>query len=318
MRTVIIGGCGHYGFATEEVKKDPSLTVCAMAQGPHKEDMSGVIRACEGAGQQPKVYENYLDMLDTEKPELAVVDPFFCDNARVSIECLKRGIHVFSEKPLATKIGELDELESVYRASGCALQGMFNLRCCGWFNTVKKAVDEGKIGVVRTVQGRKSYKLGKRSETYLKMETFGGILPWVGIHAIDWVLTIGGKCLSAYGLQDAGYNNGNGECETASAAIFRLENGVIGSVTADFYRPDGAPRHDDDRLLVTGTGGFIEALNGKVYIEDSGPRRELELVEGKNCLRVMLDAIGTDEADRLARAAFDSTRAALRARDGVN
>ncbi len=315
MKTVIIGGCGHYGFATEEIKKDPSLTVCAMAPGPHPENMKNVLSACDNAGSQPKLYENYLEMLDKEKPQLAVVNPFFCDNARVSIECLKRGIHVFSEKPLATKIGELDELESVYRASGCALQGMFNLRCCGWFNTVKKAVDEGRIGVVRTVQGRKSYKLGKRSETYLKMETFGGILPWVGIHAIDWVLTIGGKCIQAVGFQDAGYNNGNGECETASAAIFRLENGAIGSVTADFYRPDGASRHDDDRLLVTGTKGFIEALNGKVYIEDSEPRRELELEKGENCLRLMLNAIGTEEADRLAQAAFDSTRAALMARD---
>lgn len=315
MKTVIIGGCGHYGFAIAEVKKDPSLTVTAVAGGPHKEDMSNVLKACADAGQQPKLYDDYLALLDSERPELAVVNPFFCDNARVSIECLKRGIHVFTEKPLATSLDDLDELESVYATSGCALQGMFNLRCCGWFNTVKKAVDEGRIGMVRAVHGRKSYKLGKRSETYLKAETFGGILPWVGIHAIDWVLTIGGRCLAAYGLQDAGYNNGNGECETASAALLQLENGVIGSVTADFYRPDGVERHDDDRLMVTGTKGFIEALNGRVYIEDAEPRRELPLEEGQNCLRLMLDAIGTENS--LARAAFASTRAALTARDSL-
>ncbi|MBR3503878.1 MAG: hypothetical protein IKO07_06490 [Clostridia bacterium] len=89
---------------------------------------------------------------------------------------------------------------------------------------------------------------------------------------------------------------------------------MIATVTADFLRPDGAPRHDDDRLRVTGTRGMLEALNGRVFLENEAPRRELPLLEEKNCFLEMLDAIGTPAVEKLALDAMEVSRVALLAR----
>ena len=315
MNIAIIGSSGHYAFALRALALRPDIRLVAVAPGSHSEDMSSVLAAAEKAGAHPALYGDWRAMLDAERLELAVVNPWFCEAAEVSMACLERGLHVFSEKPLATTFEQLDALETAWRASGRALHGMFNLRCCAWFNTVKKAVSDGLVGEVRQVHGQKSYKLGRRSELYFRRDTYGGIIPWVAIHALDWVTQLGGACQWIAGVQNSQCNRGHGELEVTSALMLQMENGVIGTVTADFLRPDGAPRHDDDRLRVTGTRGMLEALNGRVFLENEEPRRELPLEKEDNCLLVMLDALGTPQADRLAHDALAVTRAALLARE---
>ncbi|MBQ8954631.1 MAG: Gfo/Idh/MocA family oxidoreductase [Clostridia bacterium] len=314
MNIAIIGCSGHYGFAVEALSLRSGLTLAAVAPGSPAEDMSGLLAAAEKAGAHPAVYADWRAMLAREPLDIVAVNPWFCDTADVSIACLRRGLHVFSEKPLATTLPKLEELTAAWRDSGKALAGMFNLRYCAWFRTLRQAIDDGLIGEVRQLHGQKSYKLGRRSELYFHRETYGGIIPWVGIHALDWVLQLGGRCEWVSAVQDSHGNRGHGELEMSSALLARMENGVIGTVTADFLRPDGAPRHDDDRLRVTGTRGMLEALNGRVFLENEEPRRELPLIQGKNCFLAMLDAIGTPEAEQLALSALEVSRVALLAR----
>ena len=314
MNIAIIGGAGHYPFALEALAMRPGLQLCAVAPAERDEDISGLLAACRECGLAPQIHADARALLDAHPEiELAAVNPWFSRAADVSIACLRRGIHVFSEKPLATALDRLDELERVWRASGCALGGMFNLRYCGWFKTVRRAIAEGKIGTVRQIQGRKSYKLGNRPEFYRHRETFGGIIPWVGIHALDWATQLGGACASVSALKNAGYNPGHGDMEMNSAVLMELQNGVIATVTADFLRPDGAPRHDDDRLRVTGTAGTLYAYDGQVWLEDATGRRSLPIEPGDNCLITLLDAIGTPAAAERAQTDLDVTRTALRA-----
>ena len=314
MNIAIIGSSGHFAFATRALPLRQGLTLRAAAPGSPAESMDPVLSAASQAGQSPTLYHDWRAMLDRERIDVVAVNPWFCDAADVSIACLRRGIHVFSEKPLATTLGKLDELERAWRDSGKALAGMFNLRCCAWFRTVRQAIDDGLIGEVRQLHGQKSYKLGRRGELYRRRETYGGTIPWVAIHALDWVLQLGGRCEWVAGVQDSRCNRGHGELEMTSALLAGLENGVIGTVTADFLRPDGAPRHDDDRLRVTGTRGMLEALNGRVFLENEEPRRELPLLEEKNCFLEMLDAIGTPKEEKLALDALEVSRVALLAR----
>ena len=315
MNIAIIGGSGHYHFALEALALRPDLKLCAIAPAEKDEDISGLIAACKARALTPHCYESADELLNSQRDiELAAVNPWFSRTADVSIACLKRGIHVFSEKPLATGMAKLSELENTWRASGCALGGMFNLRYCGWFRTVRRAIDEGRIGVIRQIQGRKSYRLGQRPEFYRHIETFGGIIPWVGIHAIDWATQLGGACERVWALTNADYNRGYGDLEMTSAVLMALENGVIATVTADFLRPDGSLRHDDDRLRVTGTTGTLYARDGQVLLEDATGRCELPLEKDEHCLLNLMGAIGTPEATRRTEMDLTVTRTALRAK----
>ena len=318
MRLAIIGVTGHVEYAMRTLQMRKELELVCVAPGNAEENVPAFMEAAAKRGYCPRAYDSWREMLDREKVDVVSIAPWFCYAADISMECLKRGIHVYSEKPLATTLDKLDELTEVWEKSGCSLDGMFGLRHTPWFLAVRKAVEAGEIGQVRQIHGQKSYKMGRRSPLYYKQALYGGILPWVGIHAMDWVTQIGGSCRWVQGMHSRQENRGHGELEVSSAALMELENGVIATVTADFFRPDGSARHDDDRLRVTGTKGMIEAYDGRVYLENEQPKRELVLPEAPAPMAEFLDSIGTERAKELARMALGVTRAAIMARESAD
>ncbi|NLG25186.1 MAG: Gfo/Idh/MocA family oxidoreductase [Clostridiales bacterium] len=314
MELLMIGGSGHFGYALEGAQARGDVRIAAMAPGTDGEDLSALEDALAACGMAPRVYQSAQAMLSAERADVAVINPWYCDNARWAIECLRRGLHVYSEKPLATEVRQLNALDAAWRASGRALGGMFDLRCAPWFRAIESAVAAGAIGAVRMIHGRKSYKLGERGPLYRRRDRYGGMLPWVGVHAIDLILALGGPCDGVMAAQSDRGNRGHGELEMSAATILRLSGGAIGTVTADYLRPGGAPRHDDDRLMVTGDLGFLEAADGVAYIEDAGPRRPLPLPDRQPPLLRFLNAIGTPDAADQAEQALAASRAALAAR----
>lgn len=318
MRLAVIGVTGHVEYAVKTLQMRNDLELVSVAAGNPEEQTDSFCQSVRQRGMQPKVYEDWRAMLDRENIDVVSVAPWFCFCADIAVECLKRGIHVYSEKPLATTLEKLDELTAAWEQSGCALDGMFGLRYTPWFLAVRAAVEAGEIGQVRQIHGQKSYKLGRRSPLYHKQALYGGILPWVGIHAMDWATQLGGECTGVYGMHSRQENRDHGELEVSSAALMALQNGVIATVTADFFRPSGSARHDDDRLRVTGTKGMIEAFDGRVFLENDQPKRELILPEAPAPMADFLDSIGTERSGELTRMALSVTRAALTARESAD
>ncbi len=309
MKYVIIGNTGHYHQVLEAMQAGQVGAPCAVAAGSAKESLGELAEKC-GC----RLYDDWRRMLDEETPELAVVNPWFADTVGITMECLKRGIHVYSEKPLASDMQELEALRRVFEESPAALGCMLNLNCCAWYKALAGAIQKGEIGEVRLIHGQKSYRMGQRGEAYHSRETYCGTIPWIGIHAVDWVLRLGGKCEWVAATHTTAANRGNGDMESAGAVLLQMENGVIGTVDCDYLRPTGSARHDDDRLRVTGTRGMLEAIDGRVYLENENQRRELALPEGENPFVRFVNAIGTPLADELAREAFEDSRISLLAR----
>jgi predicted dehydrogenase len=312
MKIAIIGAAGHHHLALDAMEKCPDIALVGVAPGCPGEDISALAKA--GA----PMFEDYRSLIVGQNPDVAVVNPWFADAAGVSVECLKRGVHVYSEKPLATTREGLRALEDAWRASGRALGGMFNYRYAPWFWAMKAAVDAGEIGTVRMAHGQKSYRLGVRPEFYKKRALMGGIIPWVAIHAIDWVLAFLGNCEWVSATHSAAFNRGNGELEVTSALLMGMEEGGIGTVTADFLRPDGSARHDDDRLRLTGTKGMIEVADGRVFLENDAPRRELTLPPPESAFLGFLAAAESGTAEQFALPALAATRVSLAARDSAD
>ncbi|MBO4367356.1 MAG: Gfo/Idh/MocA family oxidoreductase [Clostridia bacterium] len=314
MRTAIIGASGHYPYAVRGAsKRREQMEICAVAAGTKGEDLTGLISSCEEAGFRPAVYDDWRELLEEVKPDVCAVNPWFCDSAEISIYALERGIHVYSEKPLACDEGTLDRLYGAYQSSGAELAGMFDGRHTPWLRTVKDAVDRGEIGEIRLLHGRKSYKMGKRGPVYEKTATYGGMLGWIAIHPMSWFdYLLERDPEKAVGMTDASFNNGTGEMETAGTMLISYPGGVLASINADFFRPEAGLRHDDDRIMVTGTKGFIETKDGNVWLENDKPRRKLDLLPGEDPFLYFIDSIGTEKAKELAKTAFAVTRCAVR------
>lgn len=323
MNVVFIGSSGHVNYAFEAVKADPSLVVTGVAPGPTGGESAGRLQEMAAqVGQTPAVFSDYRRMLDELTPDVAVVAPWFCDNAAVAAEALRRGVAAYVEKPLSTTWEGLAALADAQEKTGAALTGMFGIRYEPWFLAAHQAAREGLLGDIRLLQGQKSYKMGTRGPLYLARETYGGTIPWVACHAVDWVRWLSGReFVSVAASHSTAANGGNGDMEATSAMLFTLTDGVIATVTADYLRPAAAARHDDDRVRVTGTAGTLEVVNRQVIYEPfAGERRTLpqppagqpfldfvgSLRGGAPCLVSAKDALAVTAAVLKARDAADA------------
>ena len=309
MNICIIGGSGHWSYALRQLKEH---RVVGIAPGFEGEDMNGVASALAAEGIAAPVFEDY-HLLLSAGTEVAIVNTRFDQNAPVTIQCLERDIFVFSEKPLALDEETLNRVEKAQQASRAFVCAMFGIRFEPWFLCVKEAVK--KIGRITMVNAQKSYKLGVRPDFYKKRATFGGLIPWVAIHAIDWIAA---ACeldfVSVSAVSSRACNGEYDELETAALCMFELENGAMASVNADYFRPSAAPTHDDDRLRIVGSEGVVEYREGTVVLLDKNGRQELTLPEAHDIFALFLRRIEGEDAGVAPEEGFRVTRLALAAR----
>jgi predicted dehydrogenase len=183
-------------------------------------------------------------------------------------------------------------------------------------------VRDGAIGTVRLINAQKSYRLGRRDAYYRDRATYGGTIPWVGVHAFDWIYWYSGQAFTCvYATHSTQSNQGNGDMEVSALCHFTLAGEVFASASLDFLRPSTAPTHGDDRVRVMGTDGAIEVRGGKVYLINAETEGEAELpiacdrqifqdfvehIEGKTtAILTPEDVFAVTEACLLARQSAD-------------
>ena len=321
MRVGIIGSTGHVDYVLEDVGKT-GVDIVGVAPGSQGESMDGLYEKVKSLNPKAAIYQDFRQMLDQLKPDVAVVACRFSDHASVTIEALCRGINVFTEKPIATTLADLDCLWKAYLEADVHLAAMFGIRYHPWFLTAWNEVRHGAIGEVRLITAQKSYKLGQRDEFYTNRKTYGGTIPWVGIHAIDWVHWFSGeRFLSVFASHSSLRNRGHGELEVTASCHFNLTNEVIASVSIDYLRPETACSHDDDRIRVVGTEGVIQVRNGNAYLlnADSDGTNSLPLLPGRGIFSDFVAQIrGEGQCLVSAEDSFYATRAALLARQSAD
>lgn len=316
-----VGITGHY----EYIRKNNSglcVKLCAVAPGNSEEDVSPILS--EEIGEGARIYADWREMIDTENPNVLIVNSYMDLNAPISIYALERGIHVFCEKPVATTFADLSLLESAYKKANekkkTCFCGMFGILDHEAFVLADEICKSGAIGDIRLVNAQKSYRLGKREPFYSVRERLGGMIPWVAIHAIDWIYHICGMKFSAVTASHSTVaNGGNGDLEATALMLFEGENGTMATVSADYLRPSCAKTHDDDRIRIVGTRGIIEICGGKLTSipENIGGGTEKD-IKKSIFYEFIQEILGEGECRASAKEAFDVTRIALTARESAD
>ncbi|NLM09954.1 MAG: Gfo/Idh/MocA family oxidoreductase [Clostridiaceae bacterium] len=260
MKVCFYGNTGHALTAFFAKEKLTNLRYSACCPSFPGESLEKLHKTSNKYGITLTQYSSLDEMLDSEKPDILVVDNRFAERYPVEKKALLAGIHVYADKPIATNLSELNDLYKTAKETGSQLWAMHTTRYEPHYYTVRQLIQEGAIGRVRMVNCQKSYRLGIRPNFYKERKTYGGTILWVSIHAIDMIRMVTGKeCLSVYSAQSSAHNLGNGEMEIITTSTFELEDDILATVSTDYYRPSNAHSHDDDRLRVVGTEGIIEA-----------------------------------------------------------
>jgi len=149
-------------------------------------------------------------------------------HARIGIDLLRQGIHVLVEKPMALTTAECDAMIEAAEKSRTVLAVGLMRRFAPWARYIKKVLDSGTLGKVRSFQIREGFKYSwpVASDFFFKKEAAGGgVLIDTGAHTLDTVLWWFGD-VERYEYYDDSEGGVEADCEVR----LRMRDECMGTV----------------------------------------------------------------------------------------
>lgn len=208
-------------------------------------------------------YTDYKKMIEETKPELVSIATESGLHGQIALECIRHGIHVIIEKPMAMSLAEADRIiqlaeEYHVKVSACH-QNRFNIAV----QEMRKALETGRFG--RISHGSIHVRWNRNQDYYTQApwrgtwEQDGGALMNQCIHGIDllrWML--GDEIESVYGVTRQQFHSYL-EAEDVGMAVVKFKNGVVATIegTTNVY-----PQNLEETLYLFGENGTVK-LGGK-------------------------------------------------------
>lgn len=295
VRLALVGFDGHTGEILGPLGRLPDVQLVAVAD-PNAERLHRFGR--QRQFREVRLYEDYREMLEAEEVDVAGVCTPNGSRAEAVLACLKHGVHVAAEKPLALNRPDLERIRQTRARHDLRLTMLLPMRFAGPYQALRKVVESGEIGEVCQISSQKSYKIGDRPEWMRNRDSYGGTIPWIGIHMIDLMRWVSGREYTGVfsykthiGFPEIG------DMENVTGSLFRLDNTGIATLRMDYLRPDTAATHGDARLRLAGTKGVAEyqdATGVTVASISTEPRRLEELPEGRPLFLDFLESVYLD------------------------
>jgi len=196
------GGLGktHFCNLLEIEKKRGDISLCAICNA----DLSAITESVAlniGSVSMDNVdfskynlYTDYKEMLDKEDLSFVLIALPTYLHASVTIECLKRGIDVYVEKPMALTLQDCEEMVKTAKENGRRLMVGHCLRFTDEYMFLKDCIEKGTYGKpVKAEFSRKSPNPGWSSGNWLlSEEKSGGCIVDMHVHDVDMMVWLFG------------------------------------------------------------------------------------------------------------------------------
>ncbi|HET7768681.1 MAG TPA: Gfo/Idh/MocA family oxidoreductase [Chloroflexota bacterium] len=268
---VAVAGVGSF---TQRVLL-PGLLACPDAEvvalfGPTP-DKTQQIAAERGV---PEAFSNYEQMLDEAKPEAVVIATPNDVHAPMALEAIKRGLHVFCEKPLGLTVQEAEQMTTSAREARVRTAVNFTYRSTNPMRHVKRLLEEGALGTPyhfvisfwQSVRADPSVPLAYR----MLRERGGGALMDVGVHMFDLLRWYFGELESVCGgthiaiAERPNMSGGSGRVTADDTATFvvKLTSGALGTVQVSQVT---SGRQNYRRIELFGSNGAIAMEEDRTF-----------------------------------------------------
>lgn len=277
VRLGLIGLEGHIADVLGPLASLPDVELVAIASEDPKAMAEVAKNPSAAAAHQ---YKDYRSLLDHEKLDMVAACGPTGGREQILLACAERKLHIVAEKPLTFDRAGLERVKRAVTRNGIRLSMLLTMRFEAIYTAMKQIVASGEIGEVAQMSAQKSYKVGDRPEWLRNHATYGGTIPFIGIHMVDLMRYTSGRDL----VETAAFQSRIGypelkQMENTTSTVFRLDNNGTASLRMDYLRPEMALSSNDDRLRLAGTGGVLE------YQQPGG----LTLVTRKEKPRVITD-----------------------------
>lgn len=206
-----------------------------------------------------KQYTDYKQMIEENDFELLSIATESGRHAEIAFYCIKKGIHLIIEKPIAMnisdaeKIVELSENNNV-KVSACH-QNRFNLAV----QETRNAIELGRFG--KLSHGSINVRWNRNENYYMQApwrgtwSQDGGALMNQCIHGIDllrWMF--GDDIVEIYGATRQQFHDYL-EAEDVGVAVIKFSNGAVGTIegTTNVY-----PKNLEETLYIFGENGTVK------------------------------------------------------------
>ncbi len=218
-------------------------------------------------GDKVKRYTDYIQLLESEKPDLVAICTESGKHAEIALDCIKRGVNCIIEKPIALSIKDADAIIKAAvkeHVKVCAChQNRFNRSV----QIIREAIDMNRFG--RLFYGTAHIRWCRDHEYYDRAswrgtwEQDGGALMNQCIHNIDllrWMM--GSDIVEVVGMTDR-LNHPYIQAEDLGIALIKFKNGSYGIVegTTDVY-----PKNLEETLYIFGEKGTVKAGGRSVNV----------------------------------------------------
>jgi predicted dehydrogenase len=255
-RVAYIGGFGHWSNVAGELHQAVVENVGA-APAYEGEDLSA-LRAHPALPDDLPFFTDAAELLSAARPDLVVVSTRLDRIPGVAVQVAEAGCDIICEKPLGLTLDQLRTVRDAVVANGVRLLPMLNMRTDPVFVKAREMYRSGIIGEASLINARKSYRYGNRPEWVGVRATYGGTIPWVGIHAADMIQYITGLFFVSVTARHLNFvHPEHPDCEDNCAALFELSNGGLATASIDLMRPTSLG--GDDWIRIMGTKGVLEA-----------------------------------------------------------
>jgi len=189
-----------------------------------------------------EAFTDYRAMFDRVKPDAV----FLCipPNAHgvIEFEAIKRGIHLFVEKPISVDLAQAKRIGAAIEAAGLISAVGFQCRYDDINEPAKTFIAENRIV---TIQGSRVGGLYAGPDWWRVRSASGGMLAESAIHQMDMMrYLLGAEPAEVFSFRRGGFVT-NGECtgydlDDVSVSAIRFGDGTTAVMTAGCYSTNGA------------------------------------------------------------------------------
>lgn len=204
-------------------------------------------------------YDDYHEMLLTERPELVAVATESGKHAQIALDCIDAGCNLIIEKPLALSMDDADQIIKNSRQKGVKVCASHQNRFNKSIQKIREALERNRFGRmfygtahIRWCRDWEYYSRAKWRGTW---EQDGGALMNQCIHNIDllrWMM--GDEVDEVVGMTDR-LNHPYIDAEDLGIALVKFKNGSYGIIegTTDIF-----PKNLEETLYLFGEKGTVK------------------------------------------------------------
>ncbi|MGB7157339.1 MAG: Gfo/Idh/MocA family oxidoreductase [Tepidisphaeraceae bacterium] len=261
-------------------------------------------RALRESGTVQLTHERFEQVLNDVECDAIAIGDYFARRGAIAIAALEAGKHVIADKPICTRLDELERIERLASSKGRSVGCLLDLRDHAVYRTMRRLIREGAIGEVHTIlfTAQHPLMLATRPAWYFEPGKHGGTINDIGVHAIDLIPWMTGRQLvevTAARAWNARLPQ-HPQFQDAGQVILRLDNNGSAFGDVSYLSPDGLGYTAQQYWRVTchGSEGVVEAAYNSTTVSlagrDDKTVREIPLdpAAPNGCLEAFMNEIG--------------------------